>query len=112
MALMDLELKILAEVPESGALRPYAYAVWAGQDGSVEMGPVRIRRSVVQPDDTAGWEYDCSPIPGAWVQVPESRIMRVRHLGAMGLHNMTCVCRGTWWDSPCPAPDCKTPART
>ncbi|MFF6801086.1 hypothetical protein [Streptomyces sp. NPDC012616] len=85
MALMALELDILHSVPEAGALKPMAYAVWTDRDGEVQMGPVRARH-VQSSHEGAGMYYECSPFPGAWDRhVPEERIMRVRHLQAMSL---------------------------
>ncbi|WP_330435824.1 hypothetical protein OIC43_37090 [Streptomyces sp. NBC_00825] len=82
MALTELEIKILHQVPMSGALQARAYAVWTGRNGEVEMGPVRARR--VEIDGSCS--YECSPFPGAWDRdVPQSRIQRVRHLQAMSL---------------------------
>lgn len=115
--LMSVELEILHAVPVSGVLRPYAYAVWTDREGVVQMGPVRYRHARTKPcreftRDASEWEYSCSPFPGAWSNhVPESAILRVRHLAAMSLHTMDCVCPGTQWDAHCPAPDCTTPDR-
>ncbi|MFE6021622.1 hypothetical protein ACFQ6O_34480 [Streptomyces sp. NPDC056441] len=86
MALSRLEIEILHEVPVSGELKPYAYAVWTGRGGDIEMGPVRARRKRVD----GKYSYECSPFPGAWDWgVPQDRIQRVRHLQAMSLHNAT-----------------------
>lgn len=116
-ALSDLELEILHDVPIAGRLQPRAYVVWTNRDGETEMGPVQYRSARGERDrertgDSSAWEYSCSPFPGAWDDhVTETQIRRVRHLGALSLHNMTCVCRGTEWDAPCPASDCTTHAR-
>ena len=97
-------MEILRSIPTDGISRPYAYAVWFGRDGEIQMGPVRFRRAVGET-----FEYECSPFPGAWDwHVPESAMIRVRHLGAMSLGNMQCVCRGTEFDRGCPARNCKT----
>ncbi|MFJ7489720.1 hypothetical protein ACIQZB_00415 [Streptomyces sp. NPDC097727] len=86
MALNRLEIEILHEVPMSGALKPYAYAVWTGLNGDLEMGPVRARRVEID----GGYSYECSPFPGAWDRhVPQGRIQRVRHLQAMSLHGVS-----------------------
>jgi len=102
--LMDLELEILRSIPMSGPLTPRAYAVWTSNTGQVEMGPVRAR--IEWSDGDA--QYECSAFPGAWARVPESAMLRVRSLGALSLHTMACVCRGTEYDTVCPAADCKT----
>lgn len=84
--LSDLELKILGDIPTSGTSKARAYAVWAGRGGKIEMGPVRWRWEQSQ-GDAAGMYYECSPFPGAWSTVHESRILRVRHLGAEPLQD-------------------------
>lgn len=85
MALSKLEIEILHEVPESGSLKPYAYAVWAGRNDDIEMGPVRARR--MRADGRHS--YECSPFPGAWDwDVPQDRILCVRHLQAMSLQGV------------------------
>ncbi|MFF4179673.1 hypothetical protein [Streptomyces sp. NPDC001750] len=82
MALNELEIEILHEVPTPRTDQPYAYAAWIGRNGDIEMGPVRAYR--VQPDGSH--LYECSPFPGAWdCHVPQDRIQRVRHLQAMTL---------------------------
>lgn len=111
--LSALELKILRAIPggvgKAMTLKPYAYAVWLDSEDRVQMGPVRCRYPMcaVRSEDA----YSCSPFPGGWSMVDESRILRVRHLGALSLSSMTCVCQGTEWDTHCPAPDCTTPDR-
>ncbi|WP_371099011.1 hypothetical protein [Streptomyces sanglieri] len=85
MALNELEIKILREVPVSGELRPYAYVAWINRNGDIEMGPVRARR--MRADGRHS--YECSPFPGGWDwDVLEDRIVRVRHLQAMGLQGV------------------------
>lgn len=80
---MDLELKILRSHDATRQnFEPYAYVVWADASGRIEMGPVRAHRTGANGEDM----YECSPFPGAWdMYVPESRILRVRHLGAMSI---------------------------
>ena len=114
--LFDGEMMILREIPTEGRLSPRAYAVWTDTEGRVQMGPVRLRRlrgalERQDGDSLSAYVYSCSPFPGSWTDVPEGRILRVRHLGAMSLHTMACVCRGTEYDTPCPAPDCRTVQR-
>lgn len=110
MALMDLEIEILHDIPLSGVMRSRAYAVWTDRDGNVQVGPVRARRA--DSGDQGGYRYECSPFPGAWDwHVHESQMLRVRHLGAMSLQDMACVCPGSVWDSHCPSPECTTPRR-
>ncbi len=106
MALSVLDLETLRAVPTEGVLRAQAYAVWTDRRGEVQMGPVRMRRVLAD----GSMMYECSPFPGAWDwHVPESAILRVRHLGALSLHTMACVCRGSEWDAHFPAPECRTP---
>jgi hypothetical protein len=109
--LSDLEVGILHGERHGGLL---AYAVWVNREGEMDMGPVRSRRerSLREQDRGASrYGYSCSPFPGGWAEVDETRIVRVRDLGALSLEGMRCVCRGTEWDSHCPGEDCTTPVR-
>jgi hypothetical protein len=114
MAVEGLELEILRDIPVGGRSAPRAYAVWTDRDGEIQMGPVRFRRVCTPRERLASghraeYVYQCSPFPGAWDNhVPESAFIRVRHLGALCLNNMECVCQGTEFDMGCPARDCKT----
>lgn len=109
--LSDLEVEILHKDVKGNLL---AYAVWEGRDG-IQMGPVRRRRERSALERGQGgvsrYGYDCSPFPGRWAEVDESRILRVRDLGALSLDTLKCVCQGTEWDSRCPGVDCTTPVR-
>lgn len=73
------ELSLLQEVGENSALSPYAYIAWENSDGEIEFGPVRWK-TVYRDVET---HYSASPFPGAWSNVPEGRILRVRHPDAM-----------------------------
>lgn len=82
--LSELELDILRRVrwsdhPGMGVYRVYAFAVWNGSDG-IEMGPVRWHY-----EEDGKYRYSCSPFPGAWTSVAEKDILRVRHVGALGI---------------------------
>ncbi len=82
--LSELELDVLRKVrwPDLAGMGMdgvYAFAVWNGRDG-IEMGPVRWHY-----EEDGKYRYSCSPFPGAWTIVPEKDILRVRHVGALGI---------------------------
>lgn len=87
MAVTGLDLEVLRDVPESGNAVPHAYAVWTDRKGDVQMGPVRWK-TVQTRGDAAGTYYSASPFPGAWTEIREDAFLRVRHLGAMSLHQV------------------------
>lgn len=82
--LSQFELDILRRVGATnqhagiGVSGSYAMVVWHGRYG-IEMGPVRWFAN----RGDQGMYYSCSPFPGAWSDVPEANIIRVRHINAL-----------------------------
>jgi hypothetical protein len=74
-----LELELLHSIPKRARDNTKAYVVWDGWEG-IEMGPVRWAAEFL-----SGRRYSCSPFPGTWVWVEESKILRVRHVEALSI---------------------------
>lgn len=75
-----LEMELVGRIADqtSGTYSIKAFAVWLGDDGRVEMGPVRWGRR-----HRGNAFLSVSPFPGAWVDVAETSLLALRHVEAV-----------------------------
>lgn len=77
MAISEFEKSILETPSVDG--EDIAVVVWVARDGQLEFGRCRWRSD----KGDHGVFYSVSPFPGAWTEITESQIVRVRHPRAM-----------------------------
>jgi hypothetical protein len=83
--LETIQLKMIKGFKQNEMSDPtVAYVVWKGKDGAIEMGPCRqAYRNNIHRNGENFDSWSVSPFPGAWIMVPLSDIIRVRHAGGM-----------------------------
>jgi hypothetical protein len=61
-----------------------AFAAFIYSEDEIAIGPIRWgHRNNIHTDEGSFDSWDISPFSGAWMMVPKSRILRVRHVKAM-----------------------------